>query len=84
LGGISRRWAAPTDLQEGKERKHMIRNITTHMGGIEIYGIISVCLFFTVFTASIIWALLQKKATLNALSALPLENEKGEISDERA
>jgi hypothetical protein len=61
----------------------MIRNITTHMGGIEIYGVVSICLFFAVFTLAIVWALLQKKATLEELRVLPLEHEKGESSDER-
>jgi len=46
-----------------------------------MYGIISVCLFFATFTAALMWALAQKKATCKALSALPLErDEKGDMN----
>ena len=49
------------------------------MGGIAIFGVISVCLFFTVFGVALVWAFLRKKSFLQTMSALPLEEErKGE------
>ena len=42
----------------------MIQNILRHLGGIEHYGIISLCLFGTVFIGVLIWAFIQKKTHL--------------------
>lgn len=52
----------------------MIKDILTRMGGVEVYGIISVCLFFTVFLGAVIWAFLHKKPFLKSMSLLPLED----------
>jgi len=43
------------------------------MNGIQIYGIISVCIFALVFTGAMIWAGVQKKSFLKSMSALPLD-----------
>jgi hypothetical protein len=57
----------------------MIQNVIREMGGIAIFGVISVCLFFTVFGVALVWAFLRKKSFLQTMSALPLEEErKGE------
>lgn len=53
----------------------MIKNVLTHVGGIGLYGIVSVCLFFTVFTVALIFALLKKRPFLNHMSALPLADD---------
>ena len=57
----------------------MIQNVLRDMGGVGIYGVISICLFFSVFTGALVWALAQKRATLRSASLLPLreDNEKG-------
>ena len=56
----------------------MIQNVLRDIGGVGIYGVISICLFFGVFTGALIWALTQKRATLKATSLLPLhDDEKG-------
>jgi hypothetical protein len=55
----------------------MIKNVLCDIGGIGLYGIISICLFFAVFGAAVVWALAQKKSTLNSVSTLPLND--GEI-----
>ena len=55
----------------------MIKNILQNIGGIGIYGVISLCLFFSVFTGALLWALLQKAALCQRMSSLPLENEEG-------
>jgi len=52
----------------------MIKNVLTDIGGIGIYGVVSICLFFAVFTCALIWSLLLKKADLDARSVLPLED----------
>ncbi len=53
----------------------MIKNVLQDIGGVGLYGVISICLFFTVFSTALIWALLQKKSFCATMSALPLENE---------
>ena len=55
----------------------MIKNILQDIGGIGIYGIVSLCLFFTVFSAALIWTCIQRGAFCRHMGALPLENEKG-------
>ena len=52
----------------------MIKNVLTDICGIGIYGVVSICLFFAVFTGALIWSLLLKKADLDARSVLPLED----------
>ncbi len=66
----------------------MIQNVLQDIGGIGIYGVISICLFFLVFTGALVWAMLQRKTFLKSMSALPLQDEdsgtrrKGEIRHE--
>ena len=57
----------------------MIQNVLRDIGGVGMYGIISICLFFSVFAGAVIWAFAQRRATLDATSVLPLrdDNEKG-------
>lgn len=52
----------------------MIKNVLSDIGGVGVYGVISICLFFTVFTGSLIWSLLLKKADLDSRSVLPLDD----------
>jgi cbb3-type cytochrome oxidase subunit 3 len=52
----------------------MIKNVLSDIGGVGLYGIISVCLFFIIFTTAIVWALLRKKSFCQAMSALPLDD----------
>jgi hypothetical protein len=52
----------------------MIKNVLSDIGGIGIYGVISICLFFAVFTGSLVWSLLLKKTDLDSRSVLPLED----------
>ncbi len=53
----------------------MIQNVLRALGGIEIYGVISICLFFTVFIAALFFALTRKKPFCRDMSALPLDDE---------
>lgn len=52
----------------------MIRNVLTHIGGIEVYGIISVLLFFVFFSGTLLWAFRLKRPHLEAMGRLPLED----------
>jgi hypothetical protein len=52
----------------------MVKNVLTHVGGVENFGIISMCLFFAVFLGAIVWAATMKKSTLHSASRLPLED----------
>ena len=66
----------------------MIQNVLREIGGIGLYGVISVCLFFLVFSVALIRACLLKKPYLNSISALPLDDgqpapQKGVFNHER-
>ena len=52
----------------------MIQNVLHDIGGVGLYGIISVCLFFLVFGVAFLRACLLKKAFLNSMSRLPLDD----------
>lgn len=52
----------------------MIKNVLTHIGGVEVYGVISICLFFAVFSVAVVLALRMKKSVVARMSALPLED----------
>jgi hypothetical protein len=53
----------------------MIQNVLQSIGGIGIYGIISICLFFAMFIGILIWALRLKKPYLKSMSDLPLNHD---------
>jgi hypothetical protein len=52
----------------------MIQNVLRDIGGIGLYGVISVCLFFLVFSVAVIRACLLKKSFVTAMSVLPLDD----------
>ena len=52
----------------------MIQNVIRDMGGIAVYGVISILLFFTVFTGAAIYAFVQRKAFCERMRALPLDD----------
>ncbi len=52
----------------------MIKNVLSDIGGIGMYGVISICLFVAVFTGAFIWSMLLKKSELESRSMLPLED----------
>jgi hypothetical protein len=53
----------------------MIQNVLTHIGGVGVYGVLSVILFFLVFLGVLVWAFGLRKPYLEAMSRLPLEPE---------
>jgi hypothetical protein len=51
----------------------MIKSILTHIGGIENFGLVSLCLFFVFFTGMLIWAFTLKKPYLKRMAGAPIE-----------
>jgi hypothetical protein len=60
---------------EAASEKLMIKNVLSSIGGIGMYGVISVCLFFLIFSGAVFWAGLLRRSYLNRMSYLPLEDE---------
>jgi len=52
----------------------MIKNVLSDIGGVGLYGVISICLFFAVFVGMLIWALSMKRTFAQKMSALPLND----------
>ncbi len=52
----------------------MIKNVLIHIGGVELYGMISMGLFFAVFAGTLVWVLRLKKPYLDSMRALPLDD----------
>jgi hypothetical protein len=53
----------------------MIENVMNNMGGVGVFGVISICLFFAFFTGMLVWAFCLKKPYLNSMRELPLDGE---------
>ena len=53
----------------------MIQNVIREMGGIAVFGVISVCLFFVVFSTATLWACCQRKSLCDRMRLLPLDND---------
>jgi hypothetical protein len=51
----------------------MIEHVLDKMGGVGMYGVISVCLFFAAFVGVLVWTIRLKKPYLKAMRELPLE-----------
>ncbi len=52
----------------------MIEHVMSRIGGVGVYGVISICLFFAVFVGVLVWTLCLKRPYLNAVRRLPLED----------
>jgi len=52
----------------------MIKNVLEHIGGIGVYGIVSICLFFAAFLIMTFLAMRIKKSQADRLGALPLDD----------
>ena len=53
----------------------MIQNVLTHIGGVGIYGVISLGIFFAVFLGALLWMLRLKKPYLDTMRELPLQDD---------
>ncbi len=61
----------------------MIKNVVSTLGGVENFGIISICLFFTVFIVAVLWAVFQRKALVQQMEILPLDGGEVKKGDSR-
>jgi hypothetical protein len=52
----------------------MIQNVLQDIGGVGVYGAISISLFFLVFALAVVRSACMKKSHADALSTLPLED----------
>jgi hypothetical protein len=53
----------------------MIQNLFRHLGGIESYGIISMCLFGGTFIGVLVWTIARKESYLDYMSRVALDQE---------
>ena len=52
----------------------MIENVMHKLGGVNAFGIFTICLFFAFFIGMIVYAICLKKTYLNTMSELPLDD----------
>ena len=52
----------------------MIQNVIRAMGGVAVFGMISVCLFFSVFVVAAIFACSRRRAFCDQVSSLPFQD----------
>ena len=52
----------------------LTRRFVTAIGGIDVFGMISIVLFVTVFVGVLIWAFTRRQDFLKNMSAMPLED----------
>lgn len=55
----------------------MIRNVLEHIGGLAAYAAVAVVLFVCVFIGMIVWVLSLKRADVERMSRLPLQDRDG-------
>lgn len=55
----------------------MIKNVLSNIGGVGLYGAVSICLFFTVFVGAVIWAMAHGREHVGRMSVLPLDDKDG-------
>ena len=53
----------------------MIRNVLTHIGGVEMYGILSILFFFSFFMGMLVWVIRLRRPHLDTMAALPLQED---------
>lgn len=61
----------------------MIKNVLLDIGGVGIYGIIALSIFFLFFTGMLVWVLNLKKAYVNQAGSMPLELDLNEEQKEK-
>ncbi|NOS71139.1 MAG: hypothetical protein HOP33_14565 [Verrucomicrobia bacterium] len=60
----------------------MIKNVLSDIGGVGLYGVISISLFFAVFIGMLLWVFAMKKSFAQKMSTLPL-NDGEKKSDQK-
>jgi cytochrome c oxidase cbb3-type subunit 3 len=59
----------------------MVENVLSKMGGVGMYGVISILLFFAVFIGVLVWMIRLKKPYLEEMRELPLDDAAGPESN---
>jgi cbb3-type cytochrome oxidase subunit 3 len=57
----------------------MIQKVLSAIGGVGVYGVIAVLLFFGVFLGVLVWALRLRAPYLDHMSRVPLEDDETSI-----
>ena len=60
----------------------MIKNVLEHIGGVGVYGVLSICIFFAFFAGVLLWAARMKNSHLDSMSTLPLEDSAPQTKSE--
>jgi hypothetical protein len=58
----------------------MLENVMHSIGGTEMFGVISICIFFACFTGMVVWAGRLKKPYLHSMQDLPLDGARAQIA----
>jgi hypothetical protein len=53
----------------------MIRDLVSDIGGVGLYGLIALLLFFAVFVGVLIWTVRLRRGYLRHMAELPLEDD---------
>jgi hypothetical protein len=61
----------------------MIHNVLRTLGGVDRYGVISLCIFAVIFAGVLTWTFLQRKSFLDRMSQIPLEPDTDELTSEK-
>jgi hypothetical protein len=61
----------------------MIQNVIRTLGGIDNYGVISLCLFCLIFTLVLAWTFMQRKPYLERMSRIPLESDSNDLNSRK-
>ena len=61
----------------------MIQNVLRTLGGIDNYGVLSLCLFCLIFTLVVAWTFLQRKSYLEHMSRIPLESDSNDFNSRK-
>lgn len=61
----------------------MIENVLNKIGGVGMFGVISICIFFAFFTGMVIWLVCLKKSYLDSMCKLPLDRDPAPESKSR-
>ena len=55
----------------------MIKDVLENIGGVGVYGVISILIFFSTFVGVLIWVFTLRKSDLKEASEIPLRDEPG-------
>ncbi len=60
----------------------MEEKVLSGIGGVGMYGIISISIFFAFFTGMLIWVFFMKKTHVETMGELPLQDDESNDQDQ--